>query len=162
MIPRPPADGTLHGASAHGSKVDLQRSGSLVRAVSPKTVVTYIQIVSIIVHTQNPTDPSRSWGSGCRQKLTSSDSKTGVEVVDDGEDEGLEVERHPVGGDEAEKRHEHDEGGVEPVDMLVPVGPGHGGVGDVNLLGVDLLAGAQRLVLRGAIRESRGLVGRGH
>jgi hypothetical protein len=41
VIPGPPPDGALHGAGAHGSKVDLKRRGGLVRAVSPETVVAY-------------------------------------------------------------------------------------------------------------------------
>jgi hypothetical protein len=30
VIPRPPADRALHGASAHGSEVDLEGGGGLV------------------------------------------------------------------------------------------------------------------------------------
>lgn len=59
-------------------------------------------------------------------RLTSCDSQTGVEVVDDGEDGRGQLERHPVGGDEAQQGDEDDEGGVEPVDVLVPVAPGNG------------------------------------
>jgi hypothetical protein len=40
VIPGPPPDRALHGASANGRKVDLEGSGGLVRAVCPKTVVT--------------------------------------------------------------------------------------------------------------------------
>lgn len=88
------------------------------------------------------------------EKLTSSDSKAGVEVVDDGEQSRLPLEGHPVGRDEAKNGNEDDEGGVEPVHMLMPVGPGHWRVGDVNLLLVDTGPGlAERLVLCGAIRE---------
>ena len=47
------------------------------------------------------------------------DSETGKVVVNDREDESLGLERHPVGRDETGERNEDDEGGVEPVDMLV-------------------------------------------
>lgn len=44
MIPGPPSDGALYGTSAHGSEVDLERCGGLVRAMSPETVITYIGV----------------------------------------------------------------------------------------------------------------------
>lgn len=47
------------------------------------------------------------------------DSETGEVVVGNGEDEGLGLEGDPVGGDETGERHEDDEGGVQPVDVLV-------------------------------------------
>lgn len=89
-------------------------------------------------------------------QLTSSDSETAVEVVDESEDGSVELERHPVRGDEAGHGNEDDEGGVEPVDMLVPVGPRHGQLGNVRLLGPGLLLNTgspQRLVIRRAIGE---------
>lgn len=64
------------------------------------------------------------------------------------------MQRHPVGGDKAGQRDEDDEDGVEPVDVLVPVAPGHGQVGNVHLLGIVLGAGPQRHIVGCAIWES--------
>ena len=89
-------------------------------------------------------------------QLTSSNSETAVEVVDESEDGSVELERHPVRGDEASHGNEDDEGRVEPVDMLVPVGPSHGQLGNVRLLRAALLLNAgspQRLVICRAIGE---------
>lgn len=47
------------------------------------------------------------------------DTETGEVVVDDREDEGLGLEGDPVGGNETGEGHENDEGGVQPVDVLV-------------------------------------------
>ena len=69
--------------------------------------------------------------------VASCDTEAGVEVVDDGEDGGLEVERYPVAGHEAQDGDNDDEGGVQPVDLLVPVAPGRWLVGNVNLLGIN-------------------------
>ena len=93
---RPPSDGAFDGTGTNGSEVDLERSSGLVGRVSPQTMVA------------------------------GSDTEASVEVVDDGEDGRVEAKRNPVGGDEASQGDEDDEDGVEPVDVLVPVGPGHG------------------------------------
>lgn len=95
-----------------------------------------------------------------RQVLTSSDAETSVEVVDDGKSESLEVERHPVGRDEAHDGDNDDEEGVEPVDMLIPVAPGHGRISNVNFL-VPGASTAERLVVGGAIGEGLSLLGLG-
>lgn len=107
---------------------------------------------------------SRSFNKGffCGKQLTSRDTETSVEVVYDGEDGGIQLKRHPVRGDEAEGRDHDNECCVEPVDVLVEVAPGHGRLGDVHLGGIRSLAYTKRLVIRGAIREGRGLGGRGH
>lgn len=93
---RPPSDGTFDGTGTDGGEINLERSSGLVGRMSPQTMVA------------------------------SSDAETGVEVVDDSEDGRVEAKRNPVGGDEASQGDEDDEDGVEPVDVLVPVGPGHG------------------------------------
>lgn len=51
------------------------------------------------------------------------DAETGEEVIGDSEDGRLVLELDPVGRNQADQGDEDDEGGVEPVDMLVPVGP---------------------------------------
>lgn len=56
-----------------------------------------------------------------------------MDVVEDGPESGIEAERNPVGGDEPDKGNDDDEGGVEPVDVLVKAAPGHGRVGNVHL-----------------------------
>jgi len=53
--------------------------------------------------------------------VTGSDSEAGEEVVCDGEKGRLELERNPEGGDQAGKGDEDDEGGIQPVDVLIPV-----------------------------------------
>ena len=86
--------------------------------------------------------------------LTSCDAKTSVEVVDNRENGGIEVERNPVGGNEAQSWDNEDEGGVQPVDMLDPVAPSDGSIGNVNLLGIVGAAGpTKRFVFGSAIRE---------
>lgn len=96
------------------------------------------------------------WGA----KLTSSDTETSVEVVENGPDSGIVLEGNEVGRDETAKRNDDDEGGVEPVDVEVDVLPSHRSVGDVHLLGIILGAGSERLVVGGAVREVRGRLGR--
>lgn len=74
-------------------------------------------------------------------------AQTGPVVVDDGPDGGLQLQRRPVGRDEAAQGNEDDEGDIEPVDVLVPVGPRDGQVGDVWLLGIVALTTAAGLRL---------------
>lgn len=73
---------------------------------------------------------------------TSCDAETGAEIVGDGPDGSLEMERDPESPDDAVEREEDDEGDIEPVDVLVPVLSGHGGLCDVDLFG---LVGARTL-----------------
>lgn len=132
VVPGPPPDGALNSAGADGSKVDLERKGGLVGLVSPQSVVT------------------------------SGDAKTGVEVVDDAEDGGVELEGNPVRGDETHHGDNDDEGGVEPVHMLVPVAPCYGGLRDVS--GVDIFlrpSAPEGDIVGGAIREGGGDVDAG-
>lgn len=146
---RPPAGRTLHGTSANGGKVNAKGERALVAAMGPETMVS------------------------------SGDSKAGVEVVwmlsvhepvsgavastkltNDGPDGSLELERDPVGGNEADGGNDEDEGSAEPVDVLVPVLPGHGQLRDMRLLGV-VVSLAEWDVLGGAVGESRSLLRRG-
>lgn len=68
--------------------------------------------------------------------VTSCDTQPSPEIVDDSEDGGVQSEGSPYGLDAAVDRNAHDEGDVQPVDMLPPVGLCHGRVGNVRLLGV--------------------------
>lgn len=72
--------------------------------------------------------------------LTSSDAKTSHEVVDNGEYGGSPMERNPKGLDTAVQRNADNEGDVEPIDMLVPIRLGDGGIGNMGLLGIVGLA----------------------
>lgn len=82
-----------------------------------------------------------------------------MDVVEDSPESSLKLERNPVGGDEAHQRNKHNKCCVEPVDVLRPVAPSHGSVGDVRLVGVLLgAAGSERDIVLGAIREWRGIL----
>lgn len=67
---------------------------------------------------------------------TSCDAQSGCKVVQYGKDECLQLQRHPPRLDHAVHRYANDENDIHPVDMLVPVGPGYGSLGDVLLFGV--------------------------
>ena len=82
-----------------------------------------------------------------------------MDVVEDSPESSLKLERNPVGGDEAHQRNKHNKCCVEPVDVLRPVTPSHGSVGDVRLVDVLLgAAGSERDIVLGAIREWRGIL----
>ena len=68
--------------------------------------------------------------------LTSCDTETGHEIVCYSPDGSLQVERSPVCCDETIDRNSHDQGDVQPVDVLVPVRLGNWLLGDVRFLGV--------------------------
>ena len=73
-------------------------------------------------------------GAMGKMMLTCCDTQTGEEVVDDGPDGGLELQRDPEGLDAAVHGDTDDEGDVQPVDMLIPVLTGDGGISDMDLL----------------------------
>ena len=91
-------------------------------------------------------------------KLTSSDSKTGVEIENDGPDAGIEVERSPVGRDKSNDGNNDDESRVEPVNVEMDVGPSHWSVGNVNPPRIILGVTSERLVVGGSVWEGRGLL----
>ena len=152
----PPADRALNSTSTDGSQVDLEGSSGLVGSVSPKTMVTYKNGGKVSINNQRK-GSTFDW-STFQQGLTSSDSKAGVEVEDDGPDGGIGAERDPVGGDTADDRNNDNESGVEPVNVEVDVGPSHWSVGNVNLLGITLGVASERLVVDGSVREGRSLL----
>lgn len=51
--------------------------------------------------------------------ITGSDAQASGEVVDDGEDGGLEVQWGPKGSDTAEEWNADNEEGIEPVDVPI-------------------------------------------
>lgn len=69
--------------------------------------------------------------------LTSCDSKTSVEVVENSPDSSLELQRNPERLDASVEWDANDKVHVQPVDVLVPVLEGHFCVGDVHLFGVS-------------------------
>lgn len=77
----------------------------------------------------------------CPQSMvTSGDSKTGKVVVEDGKGESLPVEGCPQGSNQTHDRNADNEGNIEPIDMLVPIGPRHFGVCDVWFFWVIFVA----------------------
>lgn len=116
VVPRPPADGALDGAAAHGRQEDLERERCGVGGVSPQPVITW-RCVSMSCREESQ---RRS------EEHTSCDTHSGHEVVDDGPDSRLPLQRGPVGGDAAVEGDADDEDDIEPVDVLVPVLAGHG------------------------------------
>lgn len=97
---------------------------------------------------------------GPESMVAGGDSQTRVEVKEYGECCSLPVQRGEVSSDAAHKRDEEDEVGVQPVDVLVPVAPCYGILGDVGLLQIIVL-GSQRLVLAGSIRDTVGCCNNG-
>lgn len=106
VVSGPPSDGTFDGTTADGSKEDSERQSGRIRGMCPESVIT------------------------C------GDAQTGGKVIQNGPDGGLCLEGDPEGLDTAIQGNSDDEVDVEPVDVLVPVGACHGGVGDMDLLGV--------------------------
>jgi hypothetical protein len=73
-----------------------------------------------------------SLGDCSMLELTSCDTETSPEIVNDSPDEGGCLERSPDGSNETVNRDGDDQCDVEPVDMFVPVGPGNRLVGDMR------------------------------
>jgi hypothetical protein len=93
--------------------------------------------------------------------VASSDAETSVDVVEDSPESSLKLERNPVGGDEAYQGNEDNQRGVEPVDVLRPIAPGHGSIGNMDLGSILLgTASAERNIVLGAIREWLGILAR--
>ena len=103
VVAAPPADRAFDGGGADQGQKDLERAGGGVALVGPQAMVA------------------------------GGDAEAADEVVDEGEDGSLEVQRRPPGGDEADEGKTHDEEDVDPVDVLVPVCYRHGRLGDVRL-----------------------------
>lgn len=127
VVPRPPSDGALYGTATHGSEEDLEGSCCRVRAMSPEAMVTYIMLVGCSTRTNFNAN-----------QLTSGNSETRHEVVGKGPESRLPLQRSPVCQDHAVQRDANDHDNIEPVDVLVPIGSGHGLLGDVRLLRVIL------------------------
>jgi hypothetical protein len=79
VVAAPPADRALNGTTTNKSEEDAQRKAGIVRLVCPETMVA------------------------------SCDTETSPEVVDDGPDSGLPLERCPEGSDAAGERDSDDE-----------------------------------------------------
>ena len=72
----------------------------------------------------------------CNTRLTGCDTKTSHEIICHGPDRRLPLQRHPPSLDQTIDRYANDECDVQPVNMLVPVGLGDGGLSDVWFLGI--------------------------
>jgi hypothetical protein len=77
---------------------------------------------------------------GVSTRLTGCDSKTSHEVIRNCPDGRLQLQWCPVCGNEPVDGKPNNEGDVQPVDVLVPVGSRNWLFGDVRLLGIVLLA----------------------
>jgi len=77
---------------------------------------------------------------GPKSVITSCDTQPGHKVVKDSPDGSLPLERCVVGLDHSIDGNENDKNDIEPVDVLIPILPRHGQLGDVRLLAVHLLA----------------------
>jgi hypothetical protein len=71
--------------------------------------------------------------------IASCDTETSHEVICYSPDGGLELERSPIGSNEAVDGNSNNQGDVEPIDMFVPIRLGDGLLGDVRFLGIVLL-----------------------
>lgn len=95
-----------------------------------------------------------------RAELTSSDAETRIEVVDYSPDGSIKVEGNPVRVDHANKGEEDNKCGVQPVNVLVQVFPGHRSIGNVNHgSGVLFISTTERNIVLGAVREGSILLG---
>ena len=68
------------------------------------------------------------------KQRTSGNTQAGIEVVENGEERSVGVQGHEIGPDEAIEGNDDDKEGVQPVDVLEPVGPSEGLVADVRRL----------------------------
>lgn len=95
VVAAPPADGTLNSTAANKGEENAEWEGGVVRLVCPETMVA------------------------------SCDAETSPEVIDDGPESGLPLERSPESGDATGERNANDEGDL--ISMLdiaaVCVGP---------------------------------------
>ena len=69
-------------------------------------------------------------------RRTSCDAKSSCKIIGSSKQSSLPLQRSPPCLDESVERQSDNHGNVQPVDMLVPVGFGHGRVSDVLFLGV--------------------------
>src|SRR6266536_4938529 len=70
---------------------------------------------------------------------TSCNTKTGHEVIRDRPDGSLQLEGCPVCSNKSVDWKCDNEGNIEPVDVLIPIGTGNRLLGDMRLLGIVLL-----------------------
>lgn len=102
VVTSPPSDGSLNSTSSDRSQENLERQSCRVGSVCPQTVVACC------------------------------DTETGREVVGNCPNGSLCVERSPESCNASCERNADNQCDVEPIDVLVPVFPGHGRVGDVS------------------------------
>lgn len=100
----PPSDGALDSSSSKQSKDDSNGQSGLVGSMGPHSVVA------------------------------GGDTETGAHVIADSKRGGLPVEGDEGSGSKGRQRQRNHQNEVEPVDVLVPVGPGEGLLGNVAAL----------------------------
>lgn len=66
--------------------------------------------------------------------VSGSDAQSSGEIIEDCKESGFELQWHPESLDAAVQRNADNEGNVEPVDVFVPVRPGHRCLCDMWLL----------------------------
>lgn len=75
----------------------------------------------------------------CPQSVVAGgDSETGHEIIDDSPDGSLDLEGCPERLHATVQRNADDQGDIQPVDVLVPIRLGDGGVGNVRLFRIIL------------------------
>ena len=94
---------------------------------------------SVVACKRRKSVSNRSEGHWHEHQLTSCDTETSHEIIGNRPDGRLQLERCPVGRDEAVDWKANNECDIEPVDVLVPVGLRNGLLGDVRLLWIVLL-----------------------
>lgn len=132
MAPRPPPDGPLGGAKTNGGEVYLERERRLVAGMGPEAVVSYWCVLGFASIDLFAESDKKGWG----WLVTSCDAEASVEVVNHRKDGRGTVQRIEVGGNEPHEWDDDDEEDAEPVDVLMPVAPGHGHVADMRSLGL--------------------------
>ena len=105
VITSPPTDGSFDCTSTHGGKEDPERNGSRVGGMCPQPMVAR------------------------------GDTKPSSEVVGNGPDGSLPIQRSPEGENGTEQWYSDNQSHVQPIDMLVPVGSRYGRVGYVSFVG---------------------------
>jgi len=95
VITAPPADGSFNRASPAQCQKDFEWPSSRITLVCPQPMVT------------------------------SSDTETCAEVVENCPDGCLELQRRPDGSNAADDRDAEDECAVQPIDVLIPVLPSY-------------------------------------
>lgn len=122
MISGPPSDRSFHRSTADGGQKDPKGCCCRIGSMSPQSMVALKRVGRVLL--ASGLIPSALAFS--EAKLTSSDPEACHEIVDVGEQSRLPIKWHPEGLNAPVQRHADDQGDVQPVDMLIPIGSGDG------------------------------------